>query len=100
MNGIDSICAVITVIAVLIFAPLIQYADLNSEMGYAVLKEAVSEESTDTEHIYEAARILGIDGEIEYISFEGRRNSDEGLYVYRDFEIKETDEGGMFYFRF
>ncbi len=100
MNGIDSICAVITLVAVLVFAPLIQYVDLNSEVGYAVLKEAISEEDPDPEFICEAAHILGIEGKAEYISFEGRRNSSDRPYVYKYYDVGDRDKGGMFYFRF
>ena len=88
MNGTDSIFAVLTVLVILVFAPLWQFKDLTDEMRRAAFKEIVREKDPDAGYVLKAAEILDMKGRLTAITLEGKRNAELYPYIF----IESIDE--------
>ena len=102
MNGFDSIAAVLTLMIILVFFPLIQFVGLCDELKYVSLSDATAEMGDDAAYIKTVGEILGIDPEYEVIGIEGKRNSPLYPYIFRNYgeQHKDLTEGGRIFYGF
>ncbi|MCR5584169.1 MAG: hypothetical protein K6F63_01890 [Lachnospiraceae bacterium] len=102
MNGIDSICAVLTLILILVFSPLLQFKELTEEIKIAVVKEAMEEKPPDREYISEAMKLMDREWRVEAFTWEGKRNGELYPYIFRERlkDAEEAEEGKVIYYGF
>ncbi len=100
MNGLDEILAVLTLALILVFFPLWQFTEMNGEVRREALKNVSVENGEDAAYVNAVAEILGIDARYERLSIEGKRNSALYPYIFREFEPKADEKGGMNHYDF
>ncbi len=99
MNGIDSICAVLTLIFILVLSPLVQFKELTGELKTAVVKDALKEDPPDAEYIAHLMKFLERDVRMEIFTLEGKRNGELYPYIFRERleDPGRPEEGIVFY---
>ena len=90
MNGIDSICAILTAVVILCLVPAAEYGRLSEMLKSIEMEQTVSDPAVDPEYAEMKAAILGKNLSITAFSAEFKRNSE--LYPYVFLETKEQLE--------